>query len=529
MRVLPAAFQRCCLALALLGALSAFAEPVPVPVSAVAVDAVYLSMGSSSGLAVGMKGQLMATDGRSAELEVLAVTGGRASCRVTPAGAELRVGDRVLFDIAAVTPTEVDSTTSKTPSLFTPEAQKAIKESREAHGLKVQGWWRVDGTALSQDGGTRSQSRQAVGLRAGLAQWKDAELSLQARHRVAWDPATYSEGWLDELSVRAPALEGRLSWEAGRLADGRNALSGPLDGVALEGSKDAALAWGLSLGSRPGQESISGRQALGAGGRLRWQPRKSPWQSDAKARVERNSQGESTAGLSWSNQLKVLAKGRVEHWFRAEFSETNNWKEALARFSSTRLRWSGEIWQWEVRHQMNAWPVLLPADVASQTRQDSLDERRSHQVAFSLGRMWKDIQFQTQLRGRGEELDGTMERLLELGAQRGWDRGLLRRASLRSQVLLGPEDHGGDMEARLGFARDKGPELEGSLRVWAMDHGLESWSGWNSGLYLRGRLGQGLRWEAGGLVQREDGAWEREVRLGLRGELRRRPVKGKRE
>ena len=108
MRVLPAAIQHCGLALALLVALSAFAEPVPVPVSAVAVDAVYLSMGSSSGLAVGMKGQLMATDGRSAELEVLAVQRWPAlqatqllvQARVLavvrqPRGGRLRPGDRL--------------------------------------------------------------------------------------------------------------------------------------------------------------------------------------------------------------------------------------------------------------------------------------------------------------------------------------------------------------------------------------------------------------------------------------------------
>jgi|GEM_PF-2067601 len=502
------------------------ADALPVPVSAVAADAVYLSMGSASGLAVGMKGQLMATDGRSAELEVLAVTGGRASCRVSPAGAELRVGDRVLFDISAPTPAPPDSAGTLTPSLYTPEAQQAIKQSNEARGLRLQGWWRVDGTLLDQDGRARSQSRQSLGLRAGLAQWKDATLSVQARHRNDWEPRTAQEGWLDELSLQAPALQGRLMWEAGRLADGRNALSGPLDGVALEGAASAPLAWGLSLGSRPGQESISGRHALGAGGRLRWQQPKSPWRSDAKVRVERNSQDEATAGLSWSNQLKVLKQGRVEHWFRAEFSESNNWDRALARFSTTRLRWSGEVWQWELRHQLNAWPVVIPQDLGSSTPQDSLDERRSQQLALSLARLWAGVNVQAHLRGRGEDVNADMERLLEFSAQKGWDRGVVRRLSLHSQILIGPQDHGGDVELRLGGAREGWPEVEGSVRGWSMDHGLETWTGWNTGLQLRGRVWSQLRWELGGMLQREDGAWEREIRVGLRGEVRRRPSRG---
>lgn len=501
------------------------AEALPVPVSGVAADAVYLSMGSASGLAVGMRGSLLTTDGRSAEVEVLAVTGGRASCRVSPAGAEVRVGDRILFDVSAPVAAQADTSGSPTPSLFTPQAQEAIKRSVEARGLRLQGWWRVDGTTLDQDGAVRNQSRQSLGLQASLAQWKQAALSVQVRHRNDWDPGASQEGWVDELSVQAPAWHGLVNWEAGRLADGRNALSGPLDGLAVESASDAALGWGLSLGSRPGQQSVSGEGALGAGGRLRWKPGKSPWQSDLKARVERGD-SLTNAGLSWSNQLKFLKQGRVEHWFRAEFSSSNDWQQALARFSSTRLRWAGEVWQWELRHQLNAWPVLVQEDLGSQTPQDAADERRSHQLALSLGRRWLDTQFNLQLRGRGEALDSKLERLLELGAQRGWDRGPVRRLSLHSQLLVGPEDHGGDLELRASGGLEAWPELELSLRGWSMDHGLETWTGWNTGLHLRGRVLQHVRWEAGALVQREDGAWEREVRLGLRGEIRRRPNKG---
>jgi hypothetical protein len=489
----------------------------------VASDAVYLAAGSSSGLAVGMKGALQAQDGRQAELEVLFVSAGRASCRVNPAGAELRVGDLVLFDLPRA-PAEPVAAAPPVPAPLPPAAVAAIGRAAAARGPRLQGWWRADLAVSRNADGPGALSRQAVGLRAGLAQWKGLDLSLQVRRRSEWEPAALSEGWMDELAVSGPA-PGSLKWEAGRLADGRNALAGPLDGLVLEHAGASPWTWGLSAGSRPGSADQLSDRALGAGGRIRFRDKDRPWSSDLKVRLEQDpdSGAGNAAGVSWSNQLRFLGSGGLENWYRVELREASNWKRAESRLSSTRLFWRGQAWQAEARHQINTWPARLPEDL--QAGGPPLATRHSQQASLSLSGSVRGTWLQLALRGRGEKLDGDLERLAELGLARSWPERALNRVSLNGLLLLGPADSGEDLELRLAFSPRRLPELELGLRGWRLDLDGESWSGGNGSLFARGRLWASLRWEAGGLLQREDGAWERELRLGLRGELRLKPGK----
>lgn len=505
----------------LLGA-AAGAEPLRVPVHSVASDAVYLGLGASSGLAAGMRGTLAEGGGRSVELEVLFVSAGRASCRVNPAGAEVRVGDVFLFDVPAAGAVADSVAFPAKPPVIPPEGVAAIARAAAARGPRARGWWRAD-LAVSRDGAQSGLlSRQALGLRAGLAQWKGVDLSLQVRHRSQWKPATAQEGWLDELALSGPMLHGTLAWEAGRLADGRNALAGPMDGVSLERADKADWAWGLSAGSRAGALGEAADRALGAGGRLRYSARKSPLASDLKARLEHDPDGVATAGASWSNQLRLREALRVEQWVRVERSEASDWRRNEALFSSERLRWQGPVWQAEARHQGSSWPLQPPEERVAGVA-DTLGNRLSQQVAFSLARQVRGDWMQAQLQARGERLDAEMERLLLLGWSRAFAGHALSRINLSGQLLLGPEDAGQDLEARMSLAPARWPELELGLRGWRMDLGLEQWSGWNGSLFARGQWGSALRWEMGGLLQRAQGNWERELRLSLRGDLRLRP------
>ena len=498
------------------------AEPLRAPVHSVASDAVYLGLGSSSGLATGMRGTLIEGGERVAELEVLFVSAGRASCRVSPAGAEVRVGDLFLFEVAAPADSLAAPAQAARLPVIPPEGVAAIQRAAAARGPQARGWWRAD-LAVSRDGDQSGLlSRQALGLRAGLAQWKGVGLSLQLRHRSEWRPRSAQEGWLDELALEGPALRGALAWEAGRLADGRNALTGPMDGISVERAGKHDWTWGLSAGSRAGSLHESADRALGAGGRLRYNGKNSPLSSDFKARLEQDPDGVATAGASWSNQLRFLEAGRLEQWLRAEFNEASNWSRAESRFSSTRLRWQGAVWQAEARHQISSWPLQAPEDRVSGTP-DTLGSRTSRQLSLSLARQVGGNWVQAQLQGRGERLDSSTERLLQLGMTRSLQQGLLTRLSLNGQILLGPEDSGQDLELRLSASPERWPDLEWGLRGWSMDLGLEKWTGWNSSLFARGRLGPLLRWEAGGLLQRTRDAWERELRVGLRGDLRLKP------
>lgn len=500
------------------------AEPLRAPVHSVASDAVYLGLGSASGLATGMKGALIEAGDRGTELEILFVSANRSSCRVSPAGADVRVGDLFLFEVAAAAPGDSLVAANQAPKqpAIPPEGVAAIQRAATARGPQARGWWRAD-LAVSRDGGQSGLlSRQALGLRAGLAQWKGVDLSLQLRHRSEWKPKAVQEGWLDELALAGPAFNGAMKWEVGRLADGRNVLTGPMDGVSVEQTGKRDWMWGLSAGSRAGALHESADRALGAGGRLRYSGKASPLSSDLKARLEKDLDGMATAGLSWSNQLRFLEAGRLEQWFRTELSEASKWKRSETRFSSTRLRWQGAVWQTEARHQVSNWPLQAPEDRLS-GMPDTLGSRTSRQLSVSLARAVNGNWVQAQLQARGAQLNGSTERLLQLGMTRNLSQGLLSRVSLNSQILLGPEDSGQDLEVRLSASPERWPDLEWSLRGWRMDLGLEKWTGWNSSLFARGRLGPLLRWEAGGLLQRTQDAWEREVRVGLRGDLRLKP------
>lgn len=496
-------------------ALSLPAAPLQVVVSGLASDVVYLGAGASEGLAVGMKGELQATDGRIAQFEILYVSSGKASCRVSPAGAEVRVGDQVLF--ASVTPPAKDSlAVTAVVKELPPAALAAIERAEAQQGPRLSGWWRLDGTHSLQDAEASSQSRQSVGLRLGLARRQDLALSLQARNRSTWNPALEQEAWLDELSLTGTAGQGSLAWEAGRMADGRGALPGPVDGLALESPAGKGWNWGLSAGSRPAATDQMGRRATGAGGRIRWQPAKGPLASDLKLRWERNGAGDAMAGASWSNQLRFLEKGRLEQWLRAEFSDSNNWKHSLSRFSSTRLRWVGEGWQVAGRHQLNTMPVQVPEGLQSGP---AVEDRRSHLLELDASRQWGGTWLSLRLLGRGDQLDGNLERSVELMGSRSTDRRLLSRIHVSLLGHLGPEIKGQDLDLRLLGTPAPLPELELGLRGWRLDQHALVLTGWNGSLYARGRFWKGLRWEAGGLLQREDGLWVRELRAGLRGDL----------
>jgi hypothetical protein len=257
---------------------------------------------------------------------------------------------------------------------------------------------------------------------------------------------------------------------------------------------------------------------MGAGLRLRWRDRTSPWDSDLKLRLERTGE-EDRRGLSWNNQWRFLSRGRFEHWLRAEDRGADT-GTGLLRISSTRLRWLGGEWQAEAGHQLTEWPrpeTGLPAVVTP------LVEPRRQQLTLALGHRVGGLQARLQGRARGVRLDSGMERLVGLGLSHHRTQGLLNRADLDVQLLLGPRDRGGEAGLNLGLAPPRLPGIELGLRGWRVVRQLDREAGAAARLFLHGRLPASLRWEAGTQWHRLEQDWQREWRLGLRGDLRLRP------
>ena len=498
----------------LLTACWAFAAPLETRVSGLAVDVVYLSAGSAQGLAPGLKGELRTEDGRRAEVEVLFVSTAKASCRVAPAGAEVRVGDAVWFEVAE-TPAEPGP--QEAPEELPPAAQAALERAASENSLGVRGWWRADASRWEAGDDPVSGSRLALGLRASLSRHKDLVLSTQMRHRGDNGGGLGAESRLDELALSGKASRGRVAWQAGRLADGRGALPGPVDGVALESAGAGPWRWGLSAGSRPMESSGADGRGSGAGGRLRWQPGEGPLASDLKLRWERDGNDLDRGGASWSLQARLPRGLRLEHWQRGEFIRDRGWSLA-SRLASSRLRWSTPVWQAELGHQLSRVPTQIPEDELPAG--PAVDrERRHHTVEASLARSAGEWWAQLRASGRGDALDGDLERRLELGAARSRKGRLWRRAGGSLGLFLGPAMTGQDLALRTTLAPRRGPEWELEGRTWRLEPANDVVAGWNGGLHARGRLPGRLRWEVGGLFQSEEGESWREVRVGLRGDL----------
>jgi hypothetical protein len=487
--------------------------PLETRVSGLAVDVVYVSAGTAQGLAVGLKGTLRAEDGRQAELEVLFTSSSKASCRVSPAGAELRVGDAVWFDVAETVAGRAPASAERE---LPPAAQAAMERAAAARGLWLRGWWRADATQWMPEEDASTGSRLAVGLRTGLSHRKDVVLSAQARQRSDGGSSTVAKGRLDELALSGTTSRGHLAWQAGRMADGRSALAGPVDGLALESAGSGVWRWGMSAGSRPTESGPDNGRGTGAGGRLRWQPAQGPVSSDLKLRWERDGEGQELAGASVSLQARIPWGLRLEHWQRTEFIQATEW-ELASRLATSRIRWSSPVWQADLRHQVSTLPTLVPEDEPSGPVVDR--ERRNHVLEASLARRWPAWWLQLRATGRGDALDGELERRLELSATLSRSGKAWRRSGSALAVFLGPDVTGRDLSLRTTLAPRLGPEWELEGRGWNLEQLGSPVTGWNAGLHARGRLPGRLRWELGGSVQREDGQGWREFRVGLRGDL----------
>lgn len=388
-------------------------------------QAVYLEGGSSSGLSVGDRLEVVRGGDVIAEVEVTFVAGFSASCRVLSETATIEGGDMAKLKgvaqmmLSSAVGSEMSSlSTSTSPQSVEPGYGNSLPAPRPA--TKISGTLALEFESFSDDSGhdldyDRSQVRLSLrgrdlgGLPLSMRVRTRVQEIQRARELSGGVAADESRDRLYEISLRYDAPSGRYSLMGGRLGASPFIGIGYLDGVLAQVKAYKTFSVGGFWGNRPDIAEL-GFESFGQkyGGYLRF----ANDQSAAPQQFEVTLGGVREEGdVDVSREYVLLesyySSGGIFSLFqRAEIDLNNDWREELSDDSSqlsnlalsARFRVSDKV-RLVVSHdqfrqyrteETRSIPEELFNDLLRQGLRVAVNVGRPRQLNWSVSAGWRD-------------------------------------------------------------------------------------------------------------------------------------------
>lgn len=238
---------------------SSVAEEVTCGVRYLSAEHVYLDMGSSAGLTVGMTVQVVRDGQAVAELEVVFAAEHSASCKIVSSVGEIGVGDPVVFEVAgtsAVPPAEAAVVSRQRTRAGSDQSAGTTSHSGPSvSGTFAVQWDHSDETAgRGLENNLYSLPFRVRVTRLGNQMEFRARGSVRRIERKGYSPSIPSLEWRNRIQEVALVRDGRdLDWHfaIGRVGGRYTAAAGPFDGLSFNGRIGAGIRLGAFGGFAP--------------------------------------------------------------------------------------------------------------------------------------------------------------------------------------------------------------------------------------------------------------------------------------